>query len=56
VNSPEKRNGFVVPQIVMGLQKRQRIGYLGGIARQAHGDRNHEALRLRRFSWQSEAE
>jgi hypothetical protein len=51
----QQGNGFVVPDIVMTLAQRKRVGWLGGIARQSQDDRNHEALKLRRFSWEDEA-
>lgn len=47
------QKGWVVPDISLPVEARKRIGHKGGIARQLV-DVNAEALKLRRFSWQTE--
>lgn len=54
MSTPKFSSGqkWVTPDVALSIEARKRIGYRGGIARQL-GDVNADALRLRRFSWQT---
>ena len=55
MSGPKFKNGqkWVVPDISLSIEARKRVGYKGGISRQLV-DVNTEALKLRRFSWQTD--